>query len=183
MEELSTSLRKIFSDVKSHLDKAHERSKKRYDKDTQGVTFSVGDQVWLYVPAVKRGRTKKLASFPYTVIDQLNAAVDYRIQLVGSTKPLIVHRNRLKRCYGLPKNTSKESWQKVSGSKAVHTRSVPEKDHVSTDDTPVVTTEQAGGFVDDEVMSDHIPEDVPVLVRRTQRIRRPTDRYGIYIEH
>ena len=104
MEELSTSLRKIFSDGKSHLDKAHERSKKRYDKDARGETFAVGDQVWLYVPAVKWGRTKKLASFwrgPYMVIDRLNAAVDYRIQLVGSTKTLKVHRNRLKRCYGL----------------------------------------------------------------------------------
>ena len=58
-------------DVKSHLDKAHERSKKRYDKDARGETFAVGDQLWLYVPAVKRGRMKKLASFwrgPYTVI-------------------------------------------------------------------------------------------------------------------
>ena len=118
------------------------------------------------------------------MIDRLNAAVDYRIQLVGSTKTLIVHRNRLKRCYGLPKNTTKESRQKDSNLKAVHTRSVPEKDPVSTDDdSPVVTTEQAGGFVDDEVMSDHNPEDAPVPVRRTQRIRRPTDRYGIYIEH
>ena len=35
VEELSTSLRKIFSDVKSHLDKAHERSKKRCDKDAR----------------------------------------------------------------------------------------------------------------------------------------------------
>ena len=56
----------------------------------------------------------------------------------------------------------------------MHTSSVPEKDPVSTDDdSPVVTTEQAGGFVDDEVTSDHNP-DAPVPVRRTQRIRRPT---------
>ena len=39
----------------------------------------------------------------------------------------------------------------------MHTRVVPEKDPVLTDDdSPVVTTEQAGGFVDDEVMSDHL---------------------------
>ena len=59
---------------------------------------------------------------------------------------LIVHRNQLKRCYGLP-NTVKESRQKDSNLKAVHTRLVPEKDPVSTnDDSPVVTTEQAGGL-------------------------------------
>ena len=101
--------------------------------------------MWLYVPAVMRGRTKKLASFwrgPYTVIDRLNAAVDNRIQLVGSTKTLIVHCNRLKRPYGLPKNTTKESRQKDSNLKAVHTRSVPEKDSVSTDDDSPVVTKQ-----------------------------------------
>ena len=56
------------------------------------------DQVWLYVhvPAVKRGRTKKLASFwrgLYMVIDRVNAAVDYCIHLVDSTKTLIMYRN------------------------------------------------------------------------------------------
>ena len=92
VEELSTSLRKIFSDVKSHLDKAHEQSKKRYDKDARGETFAVGDQVWLYVPAVKRGRTKKLASFwrgPYTVIDRLNAAVGWFNKDVDSASQAI----------------------------------------------------------------------------------------------
>ena len=92
VEELSTSLRKIFSDVKSHLDKAHEQSKKRYDKDARGETFAVGDQVWLYVPAVKRGRTKKLASFwrgPYTVIDRLNAAVGWFNEDVDSASQSI----------------------------------------------------------------------------------------------
>ena len=62
--------------------------------------------MWLFVPAVKQGRTKKLASLwrgPYTVIDRINGALNYRIQLVGSTKTVVVHRNRLKQCYGLPK--------------------------------------------------------------------------------
>ena len=92
VEALGKSLRKIYNDVKGKLDAAHERSKKNYDKGISGEKFAVGDQVWLYVPAVKQGRTKKLASFwrgPYTVIDRLNAAVNYRIQLVGSTKTLV----------------------------------------------------------------------------------------------
>ena len=38
MEELSTSLRR-FS-CSDHLDKGHERSKKRYDKDAKGETFA-----------------------------------------------------------------------------------------------------------------------------------------------
>ena len=57
----------------------------------------IGDRVWLFVLAVKTGRTEKLASLwrgPYTVIDKLSP-VNYRIQLIGTTKSLVVHRNRL----------------------------------------------------------------------------------------
>ena len=89
METLNKSLRKIFSDVKEQLASAHDRSKKQYDKGVSGEKFTVGDQVWLFVPAVKQGRTKKLASLwrgPYTVIDRINGALNYRIQLVGSTQ-------------------------------------------------------------------------------------------------
>ena len=38
--------------------------------------------MWLYVPAVKQGTTKKLSSFwrgPYTVTDRLNARLNYRM--------------------------------------------------------------------------------------------------------
>ena len=76
METLNKSLRKIFSDVKEQLASAHDRSKKRYDKGVSGEKFTVGDQVWLFVPAVKQGRTEKLASLwrgPYTLIDPINA--------------------------------------------------------------------------------------------------------------
>ena len=53
---------------------------------------------------IKQGRTKKFSSLwkgPYTVIDK-TSDVNYKIQLVGTTKALIVHRNRLKLCYGNP---------------------------------------------------------------------------------
>ena len=80
VETLNKSLRKIFSDVKEQLASAHDRSKKQYDKGVSGEKFTVGDQVWLFVPAVKQRRTKKLASLwrgPYTVIDRINGALNY----------------------------------------------------------------------------------------------------------
>ena len=64
----------------------------------------MGEQVWLYNPAVKQGVSKKLSCLwrgPYTVIDRVGD-VNYRIQLIGSTQTLLVHRNRLKLCYGTP---------------------------------------------------------------------------------
>ena len=64
----------------------------------------MGDRVWLFVPAMKKGKTKKLASLwrdPYTVVDK-TSPVNYRIKLVGGASNLVVHRNRLKLCYGEP---------------------------------------------------------------------------------
>ena len=66
--------------------------------------FDIGDLVWLYIPAVKPGQSKKLSSMwkgPYTVIDMCRP-VDYKIQLIGGTQLLVVHQNRLKPCYGAP---------------------------------------------------------------------------------
>ena len=60
VQALGRSLRKIYNNVK-RMDTAHERSKNHYDKGVSGEKFAVGDQVWLYVPAVKQGKTKKLS--------------------------------------------------------------------------------------------------------------------------
>ena len=63
------------------------------------VPYHVGDQVWLYVPSVKSGNMKKLASLwrgPYTVIDRINPA-DYKIKLISHpSKTLVVHQDCLK---------------------------------------------------------------------------------------
>ena len=68
--------------MKEQLASAHDRSKKRYDKGVSGEKFTVGDLVWLFVPAVEQGRIEKMASLwrgPYTVIDRINGALNYRI--------------------------------------------------------------------------------------------------------
>lgn len=62
----------------------------------------MGHWLWLFVPAIKKGRTKDLAALwwdPYTVVDKANQ-VNYRITLVGYAGNLVVHRNHLKLCYG-----------------------------------------------------------------------------------
>ena len=64
-----------------------------------GESFMTGDRVYLFVPSVKRGRSRKQASLwrgLYTVID---CASPVSIQLIGTNKISIVHMNRLKICY------------------------------------------------------------------------------------
>ena len=97
-----------FSEVRQRLVSAHQHQKtsaeahsKPRSEETQ---FQIGDIVWMYTPAVKSGLSRKLSSFlrgPYTVIDKIST-VNYRVQLIGSTKCLIVHCNRLKPYYGCP---------------------------------------------------------------------------------
>ena len=106
VRDLHSSLRTVYSQVREAVKESHHCNKTRYDQHTANTHLSIGDQVWLYVPAVKTGTTKKLVSLwrgPYTVIDKLSA-VNYRIQLLGvPTKTLVVYHNRLKHCFGTPK--------------------------------------------------------------------------------
>ena len=107
VSRLNYSLKHVYSCVRESIKAAHQHNKDRYDQHVTCTHFSIGDQVWLYVPAVKTGQTKKLASLwrgPYTVVDKLSS-VNYRIQLLGVTsKTLVVHHNHLKHCHGVPKS-------------------------------------------------------------------------------
>ena len=98
--------------MRAHIASSHQRNKKRYDKHGLFSPYSIGDLIWLHVPAVKPGRTKKFAlqwRGPYTVIDKLSDT-NYRIQLVGSSaKSLVVHHNRMKLCYGIPQQVPSPS--------------------------------------------------------------------------
>ena len=105
VQNIQRSLKDTFSLVRQQLDAAHQRQKCSADKASTGeCLFQVGDIVWLYVPAIKSGLSRKLSSLwrgPYTVLDKVTN-VNYKIQLISSTKCQIVHANRLKLYYGHP---------------------------------------------------------------------------------
>ena len=74
------------------------------DQTISGEAFQVGDRVWLFVPAIRKGQTKKFASLwrgPYTIIDKVGP-VNYHVQLIVGTQKRIVHCNRLKLCLSDP---------------------------------------------------------------------------------
>ena len=92
-----------------------------------------------------------------------------------------MHRNRIKRCYGLPREKGKE------GRTIPHTlrqqdgisEAAQPTDPVPGDDTEDGTETQVGGYVDAD--NDEGMEEIQPV--RSQRVRRPPDHYGIYIEH
>ena len=88
----------------------------------------MGDLVWLYVLAVKPGRAKKFSGLwrdSYTVIDK-TGPVDYKIQLLGSMKTIVVHQNRLNTCYGRPQ------WKSVNGTNKSEQGSQPSNKNTTT---------------------------------------------------
>ena len=81
--------------------KHQEHMKTYYDKTQNDVNFRVGDQVYLYVPVVKEGLSKKLSKFwrgPFIIAEKISP-VNYKLRWVSTNRLLRVpvHANRLKR--------------------------------------------------------------------------------------
>ena len=175
IKEVKTTLKMAYDVIRENLDVAQKKRKERRDKHCAEVNFKVGDRVWLFNPAVKVGETRKLSSQwrgPYTVIDRVSP-VNYKIQLIGTTKTQTVHHNRMKMCHGDP-----EKWNSEQ----------------SNEDDPAVLPDDAsfdlgfdcggversiGGYVGAD---DEIPQQ-PVHLHRSQRDRHPPLRYGQYYTH
>ena len=195
VQRLQQSLRHAFTLARHHTNLTHKRQRERQYRGTASPAgdLKIGDRVWLFVPAVKAGRTKKFASLwrgPYTVLDK-TSPVNYRIQLIGTTKTLVVHRNRLKICYGVPRHTQtnrrcpqqsnksvasqpghKQTQAVTTGQSAQKTSSIP-AGYVSSRDITASTIPQ----------SDPQPLRTPYVMQRPQRNRQPPDRYGNPIPH
>jgi uncharacterized C2H2 Zn-finger protein len=88
-----------------------DRMKTRYNVKVTAVRLDVGASVWLYRPR-KKGISPKLSKpwvGPYTIVKRINDLV-YRIQLSNRSKPMVVHRNRLREYVGeiIPELLSRE---------------------------------------------------------------------------
>ena len=61
VSDLHKSLHNTYTTVRTHIQSAHNRNKQRYDASKPYLPYRIGDQVWLHVPAVKTGTSKKFA--------------------------------------------------------------------------------------------------------------------------
>ena len=97
-----TALQEAYSLVLQKLDTAHSFQKTYYDKRVRGNPYKEGDLVWLFSPAVPRGRSKKLHhpwSGPHRILAKLSYS-DYRIKKLTGRKTIrVVHFDILKPCH------------------------------------------------------------------------------------
>ena len=127
-----------YAIAKHQLQAQHLRQKHMHDSHGLAECFQVGDWVWLYIPVVSTGHTKKFGSFwrgPYTIVDK-PSEVMYKIQLIGG----MIHRNRLKPCFTPPQLQA----DTVS---ARHTRTLPDQSVLPTyKDVVAGYMSQVGGY-------------------------------------
>ena len=167
LDDLHRSLHSAYHTVRNHLQSAHQRNKQRYDKERSYTPFMVGNQVWLHVPVVKPGRTKKFTSQwrgPYTVMDRISTS-NYRIRLIGSpAMDTVVHHNRLKLCYGTPQEVTAPS------------TTSPTTDQLYSDVVHRSIRTPAGGYTSST-------NDPPTPITRPRCNRGPPTRYNDYMHH
>ena len=100
LENLKSSLRKAYKEVRINNQKMHQKNKVYYDRKAKKRIFEVNDRVFLFCPARKPGRCHKFRRFwqgPYIVVQKLS---DLNYKIVDKKgKEFVVHVNRLKKSY------------------------------------------------------------------------------------
>jgi hypothetical protein len=117
VEKLEESMDIAHSFARKRSRITTDRMKTRYNINATAVTLSVGTPVWLYRPQRKKGLSPKLSKpwvGPYVILKRINDLV-YRIQLSSRSKPMVVHRNRLREYVGedVPQVLSREEGVEV----------------------------------------------------------------------
>jgi hypothetical protein len=88
---------------KSQAETNQANTKDRYDVHAQDVEYQVGDTVWVYIPALQKGLSRKLMKFwsgPYLLVQQ-TGPVNFHIRNLENNKLVKapVHVNRMKYAY------------------------------------------------------------------------------------
>lgn len=103
IERLTEKLSKISDVARKHLHSSSERHKEFADRRASTQTFDQNDLIWVYHPAVGKGRTSKLHrpwKGPFRVVKRINDVL-YRVQFGPRQKPKIVHFNRIRKYEGV----------------------------------------------------------------------------------
>ncbi|UYV84885.1 K02A2.6-like, partial [Cordylochernes scorpioides] len=113
ISHLEERMLSIHQWAREKLHFSSEKMKDRYNVKTSHKTFKEGEMVWLHNPQRKKGLSPKLQyqwEGPYKIIKCLNDVI-YRIQKTRTSKPKVVHYNRLEPFRG----SVPEQWTIYSG--------------------------------------------------------------------
>ena len=155
---LQERMERVHDFARNHLRIMTDQMRQRYGSSPGCQQLQPGDAVWLYNPQRRKGLTPKLQrpwQGPYTIIKRINNVV-YRIKLGPTTKPKVVHRNRL--------------WKYTGANTPTWFRATEE----AVNSSPPTTTGTPAESAADYPTADR----APAQPQRSSRFRRPPDRYG-----
>lgn len=95
------SLTEAWEMARGSIGKAQERQKYQHDKGARDVKFSIGDRVFVYMPASKANKAYKFAKpfeGPYRVLATYENGADVRLVDQPSSGTLRVALDRLRQC-------------------------------------------------------------------------------------
>ena len=101
VKEVKERLTLMFELVQLDKQVKLDKSKIAYDRKVRGCDYEVGDKAWLINSEKKKGVSPKLMKAwkgPYEIIEKLGP-VNYKIKFVNGKKKVVVHKNRLKKCF------------------------------------------------------------------------------------
>ena len=112
------------------LRKAQKRQKQYYDRFKNSSKFSVGEPVFLFMPARKTGHLRKLAcpfEGPYRVIGVYPSGLDLQLIYKPNCQPIRVALHRVRRCPAEIGGRSVEAKQSSSSGEATEAVSESER--------------------------------------------------------
>ena len=181
-------LTQAYKLARKHISQHHLRQNAVYDSKGTAVALQIGDIVWLHNPVVRQGNTK-FTSFwrgPYTIIDKIGP-VNYKLQLLGGTQAVVVHRNRIKLCHNACQYLPLESTVNCANQEPLQS-SLPQQPS-----NTITSTRIAGHtrLTNDEPLIDataltphpHPTSTDSYVAARSTRIHRPPQRYNDFVLH
>jgi hypothetical protein len=102
VQQVKDRAEECYGVAREHLRVAAERRKKTYDIRVKEATFRVNDWVWYWYPRRYQKKSPKWQRSyvgPYLIIRAI-PPVNFVIQKSARGKPVVVHIDKLKKCYG-----------------------------------------------------------------------------------
>ena len=134
-----------WSLARTAVKRAQKTQKRQYDKSANNTRFSVGDRVFVYMPARKTGHMRKLASpfeGPYRVVTVSPNVVEVRLVDKPRSTSIWVSLERVRRCPAQIKDLEQgqEETSDVPGPAKADTESL---ERIEQESTPRETTEDS----------------------------------------
>lgn len=166
--ELAHTLQEMRQRVLGNLRTAQERQKIHYDARQKFMSaWEEGDLVWVGLGKAPKGKFLKLCTkyeaIPYRIISVRPQTV--KVENLATRAQKVVPYNRLKRFVARPHRLEISE----------HNDSSDSEEDDDIDISPMIDSENIEDSEDDV---DHRESETPENLRRSQRTRRPPERYG-----